>query len=356
LEAEAAQGTVLSYVGAPTVRARLEQKGMKRIPSKATIERVLRAAGMTRPKQTVQTEETKYPRLNPPDPNGVQQIDIVPHFLPGGQAVACFNALDVVSRYPFGQPFLRKRSVDAMAFLLNLWREVGVAEYTQFDNESCFCGGHRHPYVLGRVVRLCLRVGTQPVFTPFYHPKSNAHVERFHQEYNRHVWDRHYLDTLETVNAHSQPFFHAYRRQHHPDPLKGLSPQHAHGPLAHRLPADFDCDLDALPLTEGQVHFIRQVRDDGTIRVLNVDWTVPTALPQQGVWATLALTVEAATLLIYDNAPDVPNRKHLVSHPFPLREPVLPLLAQFRRQSSTFSIKPWLQRAFHVAQWLSTMF
>jgi hypothetical protein len=115
-------------------------------------------------------------------------VDIVPHCLLGGQAVACFNAIDVVSHYPSGLACISKRAQDAVAFLLQVWREVGVAHYTQLDNEACFSGGFTHAGVLGQVVRLGLYVGIEVIFSPLRHPASNGTVERFHQDYSRHVW------------------------------------------------------------------------------------------------------------------------------------------------------------------------
>jgi hypothetical protein len=48
LEAEAAEGDKLRYIGAGAVRGRLDEKEVTFLPSIASIERVLCAAGMTR--------------------------------------------------------------------------------------------------------------------------------------------------------------------------------------------------------------------------------------------------------------------------------------------------------------------
>ncbi len=53
--------------------------------------------------------------------------------------------------------------------------------------------------MLGRVVRFALWVGTEVVFSPVRHPESNGYVERFHQEYDRHVWRDTYLADLAEV-------------------------------------------------------------------------------------------------------------------------------------------------------------
>jgi putative transposase len=356
LEAEGAKGQGLCYVGAPTIRARLQQRlpAGTAIPRTATIERVLHDAGMTRPKQDP-AKAVAYPRLHPTAPHQVHQIDIVPHhFSKDPQAVDCFNGLDVVSRYPTGHTYAHKSSQDAARFLLKLWRELGIATYTQMDNESCFCGGHTHPYVLGKVVRLCLLVGTQPIFIPIRHPKSNGAVERFHQAYDKHVWEAHYLADLTTVNFHGDAFFAAYRASHYPSALGGRTPQQTHQAYPQRgLPREFIPDLKALPITEGQIHFIRKVEADGAVPILNARWPVSDSQVGQGVWTTLTLSTGKtnAELAVYTDAPDALSRHRLITHPFPIPGPVVPLSPDFRPTVA----QPFLYKALRVVQKAFTM-
>ncbi|MEZ4713963.1 MAG: hypothetical protein R3A44_42655 [Caldilineaceae bacterium] len=62
------------------------------------------------------------------------------------------------------------------------------------------------PYVLGRVARLALQVGTELVFSPVYHPASNGYIERFHQEYDLHVWEDTYLANQAQVSQQAVQF------------------------------------------------------------------------------------------------------------------------------------------------------
>ena len=61
------------------------------------------------------------------------------------------------------------------------------------------------------------------------------------------------------------------------------------------------------------------------MRILNLDWEVPLAQPDQGVWATLEFTLQGATLRIFDAAPDALERTRLAEYDFPLTEEVQPL-------------------------------
>jgi transposase InsO family protein len=314
----------LKYIGPTAVRTKLKAQKITPLPSTATIERVLRENKMTRPYQKQSKPKVAYPHLKPTAPLQLCQVDIVPHYLTGGERVACFNALDVVSRYPTGQPFSQRRSQDAAEFLVHIWQQIGISDYTQVDNEGCFSGGATHPYVLGKVLRLALAGGTELVFSPFYHPESNGYVERFHQDYNRHVWEATYLHDRSEVQSKGEAFFEAYRHSEHHSALHGLSPQTRHAQVkARTLSPDFVLPSSKIPLYEGRVHFIRRVEADGTISVLNVRWTVPNSSPNKGVWVTLALRTRGATLKIYTAAPDVPDRQCLATYLFPLQEPVL---------------------------------
>lgn len=324
LEEQARQGIGLKYIGGRAVRSHLRQQKCDPLPSVASIERVLRQAGLTQKKEKRLKAEIDYPHVQAQRAQELIQVDIVPHYLQGGERVACFNAIDPVSRYPTGQAKSQRRSVDAADFLVHVWQTMGVPTYTQVDNEGCFSGGATHPYVLGRVVRLALQVGTQLLFSPIYHPQSNGYVERFHQDYDRHVWEDTYLADLVAVDTRADTFFAHYRLSDHHSALAGQTPTaiHFHTPPRF-LAAEFQLPDTRQPLMSGQVHFIRRIQTNQTVRVLNVDWHVPPTAAS-GVWVTLDLQPTQTQLLIYDTAPDQPQRRCLITHPFPVEEEVHP--------------------------------
>lgn len=355
LEAEASEPDKLSYVGAPAILARLRHAHVTPLPSLSSIERVLHAAGMVRPRRPQQAD-VHYPHLVPKQAHTLVQVDIVPKVLTGGQTIACFNALDVVSRYPTGKQYAIKRATDAVDFLLHVWSTLGIPTYTQLDNEGCFSGGFTHQYVLGQVLRCGLLVGTELVYSPFYHPQSNGFVERFHQDYEGNVWDKTQLPDLAAVQRHSSAFFEKLRDSEHHSTLNGQSPAQLH--LARpfpKLPVGFTLPK-RLPLTAGRVHFMRLVNEAKQISLLNVTWDVAKAVPNQGVWATLELTERGAKLMVFDKAPDAPYRTCLATHSFPLKEDVVPLQPQFRRQAVASRPTWWRSATRPIAQLFSTMF
>ena len=318
LEAEASFRAGLKYIGGQAIRTRLRDKGVDPLPSIPTIERVIRAAGMTRPYQPTKEPVVDYPHLKVEKPQELVQVDIVPHYLKGGERVACFNAIDVVSRYPSGKAYSQRRSADAEDFLLHLWQELGIPTYTQVDNEGCFSGGATHAKVLGKVLRLALQAKTELVFSPVRHPQSNGFVERFHQDYDKHVWQDTYLDSLEAVQQQAVGFFDLYRKRPH-SRLKERTPEQVHS-QPFRTPDDLEITSEKRTLFEGKVHFIRKVLEDSSISVLNETYPLQKAEPNDGVWATLSIKKNGSWIHVFDAAPDATNRKLLASFPFEIDE------------------------------------
>ena len=325
LEANAELGLGLKYIGGRAIRTHLTQKRGEPLPSIPTIERVIREAGLTKSSPQKAELEVEYPHLHPTQPHQLCQVDIAPRYLEGGQRIACFNAIDVVSRYPTGQAYEQRRSQNAADFLVHAWQELGIPQYTQVDNEGCFSGGATLTHVLGKVIRFALMVGTELVFSPVYHPQSNGTVERFHQDYDLHVWQGTYLRNLADVNQEGARFFRRYRKRIDHSQLSEQCPEMLHHSQAFKtLDLDFQMGSQKMPLHTGRVHFMRKVSAVGTVRVLNVDWTVPQFDPTKGVWVTLDIQVGGAWLFIYDEAPDVADRQCLAVYPFPLKESVTP--------------------------------
>ena len=350
LEAEALQVDQLGYIGGNAIFGRLKNQGLATLPSVSTIERVLRQAGVLKPQLPKPKPETVYPTIRARTTHELTQVDIVPHYLQGGQNIFCFNGIDVVSRFPAGKQYPNKRTSEVLDFLIQFWQETGLSKYVQFDNESCFSGGYKHPGVIGQAVRLALLVGIQPVFSPIYHPQSNAYVERFHQDYSNFVWKKVPLSDLTDVRRRSGLFFPNYRRSQHHSELDGKSPQQIHfHSAARQLPIGF-CIPKKLPISEGQVHFMRPVAKDHQVLILNKNWEVKLAEADQGVWATLFLTPKCATLRIYDAAPDVPGRQCLAEHPFPLKEPVVPLQKVFKPVANQQKNWMWMLHNFFRPQ------
>ena len=74
-----------------------------------------------------------------------------------------------------------------------------------------------------------------------------------------------------------------------PPVLTNVTPKQAqrHEPKRRLTATQIAHVPDPLPLTAGRIHFLRQVKPDGTIAMLNETWRVSKRLAGKYVWATI---------------------------------------------------------------------
>jgi len=112
----------------------------------------------------------------------------------------------------------------------------------------------------------------------------NGSIESFNGWFGSKFWDKDIFADLEDMRTMSLHFVDQYndlstwkKRD------KGLE----HIKPVRMLKNAAEIDLDKLPLTEGQVHFIRQVDTEGQINVLNEDFKVGKEFISEYVWSTV---------------------------------------------------------------------
>lgn len=328
-----------AFIGAPTIRTELKRTPLRPLPSVRAIGRALQRRKLTQPrrKRKRPNEPTAYcPLPVAQDPNDAHAMDIVTRRLLGGERVCSFHLLDLASRYPILRQYPDKSAVSAKSFLVTTWQTVGLPKLLQMDNEATFCGGYRGKRVFSQVVRLCLVVGVEVVFIPFYSPKKNADIESFNSDWDLAFWQRERFRDLAHVQEECPTFEQWYRTRHEPPALKGLTPTKARADFAPRLlPTDFNLHQaeERLPLTVGKVHFIRLVNSQEQIKVLNEAWTVEEELIGEYVWATIFTAEQRLRIYHQDTADAV--RRLVAEYEYGIAEAVQNLAPAYQMEAST---------------------
>ena len=276
-------------IGARAIRSDLKRLMPRRgLPSESTIQRVLRQEGVIR-------SLPACPRVYWPAPvdeldGSVDALDWTCRYLEGGQKVYAFHTLNLHTRQ-MHQTLARDKTLNtAYAHVLDAWKTGGIPRFLQCDNDAVFCGGYQGARLFGRFTRLCLWVGVELIFLPVAEPKRNGAVEQLNGLWGGPAfWERHRFQSFAHVCRLSPRFIDWYMHHYTPPSLKGTSPAH---PLIRearpRLTAALARQIpDHLPITAGQVHFLRRVQPDGIVRILNEPWRVGTPLAGQYIWATL---------------------------------------------------------------------
>jgi hypothetical protein len=262
--------SALGEYGAAAIARELEAEG-RPAPSLRTINRVLARRGAFDGRHRVR-------RLAPPPgwylprvAAGLAELDswdfVEGLVLQGGPEVEVLNVIALHSGLIGSWPDLPYTAVRTLEVILRHWREVGLPEFAQFDNDTRFQGAHQHADVVSRVMRLCLHLGVTPVFTvPREHGFQNR-LENFNGRWQTKVWTRFHHNSLAALQARSDAYVQASRGR--------LAPRLDASPERRPVPAGFALDLQAS--LHGRMIFLRRTSDTGTVGLLQHQFAVDAA-------------------------------------------------------------------------------
>lgn len=323
------------FIGARSIWGKLLAMKVKPLPSESTIQRILAQHGLTHP-LGAGAESAYYPWLVAWQANAIQATDIITRHLKGGVEIQNFHTMDWFTHAVCLSQHLDKTTTTACIHLLKSWEKLGIPWIHQFDNEGSFCGGHTHPNVIGRMVRLCLWCGVEAIFTPIYEPKRNHQIETFHGLWCQGCWNRQTFSDLAHVQAEVPNFSHLYHHEYRPPSLNGKTPaQMRYGLKLLKLTPDLRRHIpdlsQRLPLTKGRFHIMRKVDLSGQVRFLNQHWLVGSNWVGQYVCATI--NTAEKFLCFFHKASDQADWQLIEQYPFPIDEPVHDPLPSFRQNS-----------------------
>jgi hypothetical protein len=259
----------------------------KHVPSLATIKRALQTHGLVA--TSTETPPAYFPKPLTTLEGTLHALDWTCRYLEEGPKVYAFHTLNLRTRACYQSLARDKSSPTVIHHCLETWKTLGIPLFLQLDNDAAFCGGYKTPRVFGQFVRLCLYVGTELIFLPVAEPECNGEVEELNGLWSHAFWERQRFTSFGHVCRASPTFVQWYMMDYAPPLLAGLTPRQAQrAEPRHRLTLTQIAHLpDPLPITAGRLHFIRKVKPDGTISVLNETWKVSKRLAGKYVWTTL---------------------------------------------------------------------
>lgn len=259
-----------ALVGAAAIHYELKALGSSEIPPVRTIHRWLVNAGLVehKPASVEEHESKPIPLPTANAVNDIQQLDLKgPIYLRGDSRKYYVVVLrDRYSRRCAMDALSSREAQGIVNFLVTSWQWLGLPHYLQMDNALEFRGSNRYPRSFGRVVRVAVDLGLEPVFNPPAEPWRNGGVER----HNGFLQDR--LFTIEcahlaSLRQQTQACQTACNHKHRLATLNGLTPDEVAAKAILRFPPTGynRHQLRSLPQNKGFVSFVRLVRKSGRI-------------------------------------------------------------------------------------------
>lgn len=321
-------------IGARAILGKMVELKVNPLPGERTIQRILQQHCLTHP-LGVATQTAYYPWLPIWKINAVQATDQITRHIRGGEEVDNFHTMELFSHAAFLSQHTDKTSATTCDHLLKAWEKLGLPCIHQFDNDGAFCGGHTHPRVIGRVVRLSLLCGVEALCTPIYEPKRNHQIETFHSLWCQAFCSRQSFKDIADVRTNAPTFSRWYDHHYRPPSLEGKTPAEVrsgeHIPkLTKELRAAIpDFTMERLPITAERFHIMRKVDAAGYVEFLHERWPVGTKWIGEYVRATINTAQQRLTISY--KASDETAWEVVKTRIFRIKETVHDLLPQFRR-------------------------
>jgi len=187
-----------------------------------------------------------------------------------------------------------------------------MPDYLQLDNELSFRGSNRYPRSFCSLIRLALSEKTTPIFIPPAEPWRNGVIEKFNDNVQRYFLNTQNFTNLKDLQDRAVEFMAFHNQNHRYSTLGGKTPAQIVSDLNRfKLKALPDPE-EKIPMEEGEVVFIRFIRSDCKIRILDTQFKIKRELMYSYVVARII--IQKHILLI--------ERDQKIYHVFPFLMPV----------------------------------
>ncbi|MFI0471067.1 IS481 family transposase [Saccharopolyspora sp. 5N102] len=207
--------------GAISIGWRLEELGDVRVPSRATIHRILVDEGHVTPQPRKRPRTRR--RFEYAEAGGLWQVDGLEFYLDSGEKVCILQILDDHSRLDVGTYAASSENGDeAWAALQQAFAGYGVPVKVLTDNGLAFSGKHRGGMV--DLERRLAETGVHTIASSPYHPQTCGKDERSHQTLRKWLEKRSTPATLDELQHLLEEYREMYNTRRHQG-IAGQTPQ-----------------------------------------------------------------------------------------------------------------------------------
>jgi len=277
-EREAGKRPAYKYalIGAEAIHYELRELGISPLPPVRAIHSWLKQAGsiQERKGKTRKPSNPTYPVLSCKTVNAIHELDLKgPFYLKGSSQKYYLVVLrDVYGKKVALKALTEKEMELLIDFLVESWKTIGRPKLLQMDNGLEFRGSNRYPRSLGKLSRVCLDLGVEPVFIPTREPWRNGVIENLNGLIQRLFLKAQTFETEKHLCRETKKLEASINTRHRLPALDGKTPQEfSAGANIRSMPSGYDSRTRNLRLLKGKVSFIRLVRKSGRITLTAKD-------------------------------------------------------------------------------------
>lgn len=260
-----------AFIGAEAIHLELKSLGSPEVPPVRTIHHWFVEEGLVDhpAKRSEEKEASKPIPLPAADAvNQVQQLDLKgPVYLKGSSTKHYLVVLRDRYSHCCAIDVLTSREAQGIVdFLVASWQWLGLPDYLQLDNALEFRGSNRYPRSFGKIVRVAVDLGIEPLFNPPGEPWRNGGIEWFNGFLDKRLLAVDFED-LPAFRTEAKVCQDQCNQIHRLAEHDGLTPNEIVSKIDLRCaPKDYALHQSKnLPQDCGFVSFVRLVRKSGRI-------------------------------------------------------------------------------------------
>lgn len=288
-----------AQTGAFSISWHLKERGINP-PSITAINRIIKRNNLVHSRPKYVPKGVDYPSLKIANSNYLHQFDeLGPRYLKTDGRFYSANIIDAYDRRVSVNPVRRQTKIGITGALIHSWQTLGLPLYLQMDNKLPARGSNRYPRSFGLVIRLCLKLGIQPIFIPLKEPWRNGIIEHFQDVFDKMFFRTQYFESFAHLLRQAEGFETFHNENHRYSTLNGKTPREKASLDLKLLPLDFKLPKK-LSIASGHIHLIRFIRSNRILDVFGEKFQMPIEVEYEYVWATINTAEE--TLSIYHDS------------------------------------------------------
>ena len=286
-----------SQIGAISIQWEFKKLNIEP-PPVWTIDRIIKKHNLTRKKLKSSKKQNEYP-----DYGSVytHQLDLVgPRYIKNAGKFYFCNIIDTNTHCVHVNPVQNKASLGVVNAVVRFWKQFGIPDYLQMDNELSFRGSNRHPHSFGKLIRFALSNNVTPVFIPQAEPWRNGIIEKFNDTFDKKFFRTQIFKDANDLAASAKTFetFHnlnyRYRVNNNQTPVD----VHKMNQNDSYLEKDYEIP-EYIPLESGDIIVIRFIRSDRKLNIFGETFVLNPDLIYNYVEAFISIEFQA--LKIYSD-------------------------------------------------------
>lgn len=291
------ENTSYSQIGAISIQWEFKKLNIEP-PPVWTIDRIIKKHNLTRKKLKSSKKQNEYPDYGS---FYTHQLDLVgPRYIKNAGKFYFCNIIDTNTHCVHVNPVQNKASLGVVNAIVRFWKQFGIPEYLQMDNELSFRGSNRHPHSFGKLIRFALSNNVTPVFIPQAEPWRNGIIEKFNDTFDKKFFRTQIFKDADDLAASAKTFetFHnlnyRYRANNNQIPVD----VHKMNQNDSYLEKDYEIP-EYIPLESGDIIVIRFIRSDRKLNIFGETFMLDPDLIYNYVKAFIS--IECQALKIYSD-------------------------------------------------------